>query len=81
MKLKKKVQDGLAFDQHIGHLHHILRKYCFPQQIDLLKLTQTKLLARIHQNTRVQAELQGPNHPSQHANSSTNAHNAYDTLP
>jgi hypothetical protein len=61
--LKKMVQAGPAFDQQSGHLHCTpLEHYC-PQQIHPLVLTQTKLLAGILPEARVNSELGVPMHP------------------
>ena len=75
-----KMQDGPAFVPQNGQLHHTLGKNYYLQQIDLLQLRENELMARIHCEAQVLAELEKPMHPSCHISSSTNANNAYNIL-
>jgi hypothetical protein len=63
VKLGKKVQDSLAFYQQSCRSHCTLPENCHPLKIDLLKLTQSKLLARIHPKAKLLDQPGRPKRP------------------
>ena len=78
-KLKMKVHDDPVSNQKSGHLHRTLHEHCHLQGIHAQELMQFDLKARIHPAWTEVAKLVNLAHPSSHANSTTNAYNAFDT--